>query len=111
MPDFAHMLRHAERPDEIGEGVALFVMIPHFQCGLSERLDHHGDGAFVTIEISHRQGNAFAAFVQPHHDEMPGLRRVCHVWNQHLPEEGGVGKYLAADDRVHRNNLAALFKG
>ena len=102
VPDLAHVLRHAERADEIGEAVALLVMIPHLERGLAERLDHHGDGAFVAIEIGHRQRDAFAALVHAHHDEMAGLGRSGYVRSHHFPEKSRIGKNFAADDRVHR---------
>jgi hypothetical protein len=43
--DLVDMLRQAERADEVGEGVALLVVVAHLQRRLAERLDHHGDGA------------------------------------------------------------------
>ena len=102
-PTLLDVLRQAQRADEIGEAVAFLVMVAHLERGLAERLDHHGDGALVAVEIGHRQRNALAAFVQAQHDEMAGLRRVRHVGGLHLPQEGRVGERFAADDFVHRN--------
>ena len=101
VPGPAHMLGQAERADEVGEAVALLVVVAHLPRRLAERLDDHGDRALVAIEVGDGERDALAALVQAQHDEVPGLGGARDVGRAHLPEEGGLGECFAADDLVH----------
>ena len=101
VPGPAHMLRQAERADEVDDAVAGLVVVTHFQRRLAERLDHQGDRALVAIVIGDGERNAFAALAQAQHDEMPGLGGARHVGRAHLPEKRGLRECFAADDLVH----------
>ena len=108
MAELLDVLGQAERADEIAEGVTLLVVVAHFPGRLAQRLDHHGDRALVAIEIGDRERNALAALVEADHDEMTGLSRPGDVGAFHFPEEGGVGKLLAAENRVHGLDVSSL---
>ncbi len=105
MADPLHMLRQSERPDEVGETVAGLVAIPHLPCGLAQRLDDEGDGSLVAVEVGDGERDPLASLVQADHHEVSRLGRLRHVRREHLPQEGGVGKRVAADDRVHGQYL------
>jgi hypothetical protein len=48
-------------------------------------LDDYRYGASFWIHIRHRQRDAFAAFVDPHHHKMARPRGACHVRRIHIP--------------------------
>jgi hypothetical protein len=106
--DLVDVLRQAERPHEVVEGVAPPVAVAHLERRLAERLDHQCDGAALSVVVGDGERDAFTALVQAEHDEVPWPCRPGDVGRQHLPEEGGIGERLAADDPVHLRHLCTL---
>ena len=98
--ELADMARQPERPDEVEDRVAL-AQAHHFKGGLADRLDHHGDGAAVHIEIGHGERNAFAMLVDASHDKMSGTRRSRHIGRFHVPKEGRWTELFPTSDEKH----------
>jgi len=92
---------HAQRPDEVGEGVALVVVIAHLAGRSTQGLHHDGDRAAVRVEVGDGERNALGAVVKAHHHELAGLRRGGHVGSLHLPQEGRGRQSLMANDAKH----------
>ena len=75
---------HAQRTDKIEDGRSL-GQGHHLMCCFPDCLNDNGHRAFFTIEIRDRQRNAFACFVDSHHDEMTGLAGLRHFEAPQLP--------------------------
>ena len=105
--DLLDVLRQPERPDEVGEFVALGEIVAHLAGGLAQRLHHDRDGAALAVEVGDGERNALAGLVQPQHDEMAGLRGLRDVRRIDFPQEGLLGELFASNDADHRALLRA----
>ena len=99
--DRLDLRRHAEGPDEVGELVALLVVVAHLRGRPAQRLHHHGHGAHALVVVGDGQRDALRPVVQVHHDELPCLRGSGDIRRFHLPQEGVRGQRLAASDAIH----------
>ncbi len=95
------MLRQAERPDEVVEGVPLGIVVAHLERRLAERLHDEGDRSALAIEVGDGERYALAALAQPKHDEMARLGRLRDVRRVDLPEKRVLRELLAAGDPIH----------
>jgi len=101
VPHLPDVARQAERPDEVGEGVAFLEIPHHLPCRLPESLDDDRDGPPVPVVVRDGERDPLPSLLQADHDEVARLGRLRHVGRVDVPEEGHIGKLLALDDLVH----------
>ena len=96
----ANVAGQPQRSDEIENRVA-FAQAHHLEGRLAHRLDHHGHGALLRVEIRHGQRNSLATLIDASHDEMPGTCRPRHIRRFHVPKKGRGTKLFPASDEKH----------
>jgi hypothetical protein len=89
-----------QRPGDILNGVA-HLQGDEFPGAFAHRLNDQRDGAGGRIRVRDGEGDALAAFAQPHDDELAGLTDLRQTGHLEV-EAGDVGAELGAgNDAVH----------
>ena len=87
---------------EAEERGALEARRLHFPGGLSDGLDHEGDGPLLAVKIGDGERDSLAAFMGEDDDELARPGRPRHERVANFEQIGRLGEILAGDDQEWR---------